>query len=465
MVTLSDKIRHVYFVGIGGIGMSALARYFRQKGYEVAGYDRTLSVLTAHLQKEGIAVNDRDEEGQIPASYRNPDDTLVVYTPAVPADCRQLDWFRKAGFSLYKRSEVLGMLSRIGKALCVGGTHGKTTTTTMLAFLLRNSHVGCNAFLGGISVNFGTNLLLDPRSEYIVIEADEFDRSFLQLTPYMAAVTAMDEDHLDIYGDKSHLLEAFEAFAAETVEGGRIFLKKGLEIKHSKVSGYYAVGESADNYADRLRVEGTHYVFDYHGQKADIPDLELGIPGRMNVENATLAVTLALEAGATPEEIRRALPAFRGVVRRFNIHADGRVLYIDDYAHHPREIEAVLGAVREMWPGKKLTVAFQPHLYSRTKDLQQDFADSLALADDVILLDIYPARELPVPGVTSEIILNKLKVPGRIVAKENLPEFVERNVKEGIFITLGAGDIDRFVPVFTRIFGGENGKTDEEKAG
>lgn len=465
MVNLSDQIRNVYFIGIGGIGMSALARYFKQKGYRVAGYDRTLSALTGHLQAEGIEVNDRDEEDRIPGFYRNPDDTLVVFTPAVPEDSRQLDWFRKAGFGLYKRSEVLGMLSRTGKALCIGGTHGKTTTTTLLAFLLRNSHIGCNAFLGGISVNFGTNLLLDPHSEYIVVEADEFDRSFLQLTPYMAAVTAMDEDHLDIYGDKAHLLEAFEAFLAGTVKEGRIFLKKGLEVKRSKVTGYYAVEEPAGIYADRLRVKGTHYVFDYHGPKAEIRDLELGVPGRMNVENATLAITLALEAGVTPGEIRRALPSFRGVVRRFNMHTAASVMYIDDYAHHPREIEAVLGAVREMWPEKKLTVAFQPHLYSRTKDLQQDFADSLNRADEVILLDIYPAREAPVPGVTSDLILSKLNVPGCIVAKGDFPKFVERNVKEGIFMTLGAGDIDRFVPVFTRMFGGENGKTDEEKAG
>ena len=448
--------------------MSALARYFRQKGYRVGGYDRTPSALTERLSLEGIAVNYRDEEEEIASEYRDKAVTLVVYTPAVPADSRQLCWFKEAGFVLHKRSEVLGLLSRTGKALCVGGTHGKTTTTTLLAFLLDASHVGCNAFLGGISRNFSNNLLTDEKSEYIVVEADEFDRSFLQLTPYVAAITAMDEDHLDIYGNKANLIDAFEAFAARTVPEGKVFIKKGLSLEKSKVSGYYAVGEVTDNYSDNLRVEGVQYVFDYHGQKAEIKDLRLGVPGRMNVENATLAITIALEAGVRPEEIREALPRFKGVMRRFNIHSEGKVMYIDDYAHHPQEIEAVLRAVREMWPEKRLTVAFQPHLYSRTNDLQAgfaqphlytrtrdfapDFATSLSLLDELILLDIYPAREMPIPGVTSAVILDKLNVPAHIVAKGEFPKFVEQNVGEGIFMTVGAGDIDRFVPVFTDMF-------------
>ncbi|WP_302304930.1 UDP-N-acetylmuramate--L-alanine ligase [Culturomica massiliensis] len=446
------NIKNIYFVGIGGIGMSALARYFRQKGYRVGGYDRTPSALTERLSLEGIAVNYRDEEEEIASEYRDKADTLVVYTPAVPADSRQLCWFKEAGFVLHKRSEVLGLLSRTGKALCVGGTHGKTTTMTLLAFLLNASHVGCNAFLGGISRNFSTNLLTDEKSEYIVVEADEFDRSFLQLTPYVAAITAMDEDHLDIYGNKANLIDAFEAFAARTVPEGKVFIKKGLSLEKSKVSGYYAVEEVTDNYSDNLRVEGVQYVFDYHGQKAEIKDLRLGVPGRMNVENATLAITIALEAGVRPEEIREALPRFKGVMRRFNIHSEGKVMYIDDYAHHPQEIEAVLRAVREMWPEKRLTVAFQPHLYSRTNDLQAGFAKSLDIADEVILLDIYPAREMPIPGVTSAVILDKLNVPAHIVAKGEFPKFVEQNVGEGIFMTVGAGDIDRFVPVFTDMF-------------
>ena len=451
MTHLLEDIKNVYFVGIGGIGMSALARYFKAIGCHVAGYDRTPSALTEKMkQGERIEVNYRDEEAEIGLRYRDKANTLVVYTPAIPQDSKQLNYFRSNGFSLHKRSEVLGLLSRTGKALCVAGTHGKTTTTTLLAFLLKNSRIGCNAFLGGISMNFGTNLLIDRYSEYIVVEADEFDRSFLHLSPYIAAITAMDEDHLDIYGNKANLIEAFEEFAERTREEGKILLKAGLKLERSEVDGYYAIEGVTDNYSDHLRVQGSHYIFDYHGQKAEIKDLVLGIPGRMNVENATMA----LEAGVRPDEIRKALPEFRGVLRRFNIHTSGAVLYIDDYAHHPREIEAALKAVREMWPEKKLTVAFQPHLYTRTRDFQSEFAHSLNIADQVILLDIYPAREIPIPGVSSEIILNKLNVPACIIPKEEFPKFVDQNVKDGIFMTVGAGDIDRFVPVFTQMFGG-----------
>lgn len=455
MTHLLEDIKNVYFVGIGGIGMSALARYFKAIGCHVAGYDRTPSALTEKMkQGERIEVNYRDEEAEIGLRYRDKANTLVVYTPAIPQDSKQLNYFRSNGFSLHKRSEVLGLLSRTGKALCVAGTHGKTTTTTLLAFLLKNSRIGCNAFLGGISMNFGTNLLIDRYSEYIVVEADEFDRSFLHLSPYIAAITAMDEDHLDIYGNKANLIEAFEEFAERTREEGKILLKAGLKLERSEVDGYYAIERVTDNYSDHLRVQGNHYIFDYHGQKAEIKDLVLGVPGRMNVENATLAITMALEAGVQPDEIRKALPEFRGVLRRFNIHTSGAVFYIDDYAHHPREIEAALKAVREMWPEKKLTVAFQPHLYTRTRDFQSEFAHSLNIADQVILLDIYPAREIPIPGVSSEIILNKLNVPACIIPKEEFPKFVDQNVKDGIFMTVGAGDIDRFVPVFTQMFGG-----------
>lgn len=454
-----ENKKNVYLIGIGGIGMSALARYFRTMGYRVAGYDRTESALTRKMSREeGISVVYEDRPDLLEADFRSKEKTLVIYTPAVPADNCLLNYFKEAGFKLHKRSEVLGLLSRRGKALCVAGTHGKTTVTTLLAYLLKHASVGCNAFLGGISMNFGTNFLADPSSDYIVVEADEFDRSFLQLTPYMAAITAMDADHLDIYGTKEKLEEAFEEFAAKVVKDGKLFLKAGCTLQETEVSGYYDVGKKADFYSDNLRVEGEHYVFDYHGKNDCLKDLELGIPGKMNVENATLAITLALEAGVTPEEIREALPGFRGVMRRFNIHTHGRVMYIDDYAHHPREIEAVLKAVREMWPRKKLTVAFQPHLYSRTNDLYEWFAQSLDEADEVILLDIYPARELPVPGVTSELILKNLNVPSCIVGREEFPKFVEEKVEEGVFLTLGAGDIDRFVPVFTTMFSEEKQK-------
>lgn len=441
-------IKRVYFLGIGGIGMSALARYFKANGYEVAGYDRTLSPLTEQMAvQEGIAVNYRDEEEEIPFPFREPEGTLVVYTPAVPGDNRQLNYFRTGGFALHKRAEVLGWISRQGKAICIAGTHGKTTVSTLTAFLLKHSSVGCNAFLGGISANFGTNLLLDRNSSYIVIEADEFDRSFLHLTPEMAVITAMDEDHLDIYKNRENLTAAFEEFAQRVrPDGGKLFLKKGLTLEKTKVTGYYGVDVEADYYADHLRMEEGEYLFDYHGCRGEICGVELGIPGRLNVENATAAITLALEAGVTPEEIRKALPEFRGVARRFNVHVrTEEQVYIDDYAHHPREIEATLRSIREIWQDKPLTVIFQPHLYTRTRDFYLAFARSLSLADRVILLDIYPAREKPLPGICSEIILKQLTVPGQILSKTEVLEFVAHEFKTGILVTMGAGDIDRMV--------------------
>lgn len=455
METITNTIRNIYFLGIGGIGMSALARYFKAKGYQVAGYDRTPSALTHQMEsEEGFRINYQDEETEIGEEFRDAETTLVVYTPAIPAESKQLAFFRNQGFALHKRAEVLGMISRQGKAVCVAGTHGKTTVSTMTAFLLHHSSIGCSAFLGGISADFGTNLLLNPEAPYIVIEADEFDRSFLHLSPALAVITAMDEDHLDIYRNKAYLTEAFEEFAGKLGEGGRLFLKKGLSLAKTPVTGYYGVDTETDCYADRLRVEDGHYVFNYHGRGVVIENLVCGIPGRLNVENATAAITLALEAGVSPDEIRTALPRFRGVARRFNIHVnDGKRIYIDDYAHHPREIEATLTSIREMWPGEPLKVVFQPHLYSRTRDFYPEFAKSLSLADEVILLDIYPARELPLPGINAEIIRERLTVPGRILSKEDLMHYVDRDFQEGILVTMGAGDIDRLVlPIRERLF-------------
>ena len=452
MNNILENIRNVYFVGIGGIGMSALARYFKANQYRVAGYDRNPSLLTDKMaREEGIAVNYRDDEVEIAQEFRDKEHTLVVYTPAIPQDSCQLNFFKKAGFTLHKRAEVLGLLSRNGKAICVAGTHGKTTVSTMTAFLLNRSAVGCNAFLGGISMNFGTNLLIDRNSPYVVIEADEFDRSFLHLHPEMAVITSMDNDHMDIYENRENLLEAFGQFASQVrSDGGKLFLKKGLSLEKAKVTGYYAVDAVTDCYSDHLRVIDGHYLFDYHG-KVEMQGLILGVPGRVNVENATAAITLALEAGVTPDEIRAALPEFKGVVRRFNIHANtGRKMYIDDYAHHPKEIEATLKSVREMWPGKQITVVFQPHLYTRTRDFYPEFAQSLSLADRVILLDIYPARELPIPGVTSKIIREQITVPAEILSKEALLEYIGTQFDEGIIMTVGAGDIDRMIPTITQ---------------
>ncbi len=451
-----DNVKAIYFVGIGGIGMSALARYFKIMGYHVAGYDKTESPLTRKMtDEEEFDITYEDDEARIGEVFRDKTHTLVVYTPAVPKENRILSFFRDNGYALHKRAEVLGFLSRSKKALCIAGTHGKTTTTTILAFLLKNSHVGCSAFLGGISSNYGTNLLIDKESDYVVIEADEYDRSFLHLHPEIAVITAMDADHLDIYGTHEELLKAFEEFALQIK--GQLFLRKGLELKRREITGHYAAGEKTDYYADRLRVDNGSFLFDYIGKDIEIRDLRLCFPGRVNVENAMAAITVALHTGVTAEEIREALPLFKGVSRRFDIHAKtDRVLYMDDYAHHPREIEASLSSVREMWPEKKLIVAFQPHLYSRTNDFYPDFAKSLSLADLVILLDIYPAREQPIPGVTSALIADRLSVPCVRVTKEDFPAYVREHVTDGLFVTMGAGDIDRFIPVFTDMFNTAN---------
>ena len=459
---VSDAIKQVYFLGIGGIGMSALARYFKACGYAVAGYDRTPSDLTEKMRtEEGIGVNYKDEVDEIPHAFRDVRSTLLVYTPAVPQDNRQMLFFKAQGFELHKRAEVLGMISRLKKAICVAGTHGKTTVSTMTAFLLHHSRIGCSAFLGGVSVNFGSNLLLNHESPYVVIEADEFDRSFLHLSPALAVITSMDNDHLDIYQDRSHLLEAFEAFGNKVVPGGRLFLKQGLVLPKACVEATYGVDGEADCRAEHLRMQEGKYLFDYYGRGVVMKDLCLGVPGRLNVENAVAAITLALEAGVQPDEIRAALPLFRGVLRRFNIHYnEGGRIYIDDYAHHPREIEATLRSVREIWQDKKMTVVFQPHLYSRTKDFYLEFAHSLNLADEVILLDIYPARELPIPGVTSELIGRHMTVPVRMLHKEELVDYIGSHFRDGILITMGAGDIDRLVsPITLALQKGKNEPT------
>lgn len=443
-----DNIKNVYFIGIGGIGMSALARYFKLKGYDVAGYDRTETPLTQKMAKEeGICINYVDDVNEISEQFCNKENTLIVYTPAIPKDNKQLNFFIDNGFVPHKRSEVLGLLSHAGKALCVAGTHGKTTTSTMLAFLLHHSKIKCSAFLGGISANFETNLLVDTSSPYIVIEADEFDRSFLTLNPEMAVITSMDADHMDIYGSRDSIVAAFEDFAERvSPKDGKLIIKDGLKINRREVDGCYALDKKSDYYADNLRLDKGLYVFDYHGKKADIKDLKLGICGRVNVENAVAAITLALEAGVLPEEIKASLPEFAGVYRRFNIRFhDGKIIYIDDYAHHPKEIEATLKSIREIWPDKRLKVIFQPHLYSRTRDFCDEFAASLNLADEVLLMNIYPARELPLEGITSDIILNKITVPVRLLTSEEIEREVSE-YREGIVVTMGAGDIDKLAP-------------------
>jgi len=443
-----NKIKNIYFLGIGGIGMSALARYFNEMNYKVSGYDLTPSDLTHKLEDEGIIVNYKDEIAQIPSSI-SLNDSLIVFTPAIPKDNKQLLYLKNCGFHILKRSEILGLISNEKKALCVAGTHGKTTITTMLAYILKNSSIGCNAFLGGLSINFKSNLLIDKKSEYVVVEADEFDRSFLNLKPEIAAISAMDADHLDIYGDKEHMLEAFNEFVLKTRSGGKVFLKSGLSMSGVQIDGYYGilgVNPPSDYYSYNLRMENNSYMFDYHSPKYEIKNIELGVPGRVNVENATLAITIALEVGVNPDEIIKSLPLFKGVWRRFNIHYQGKGrIFIDDYAHHPKEISATLKSVREIWKDKELTVIFQPHLYTRTRDFYKDFARSLSIADKVILLDIYPARESPIRGITSQIIKDNVKVPVVIVSKEKLIFYLKDNFNSGILMTMGAGNIDREV--------------------
>ena len=447
MEVLSKRIKRVYFLGIGGIGMSALARYFKYCGYEVAGYDAISSPLTRSLEREGMYVNYEDEEKTVPGDYLDPRTTLCIYTPAIPRESVQISVFDSRGFRLYKRAEVLGILSRMKKAVCVAGTHGKTTVSAMTAFLLKNSSVGCNAFLGGISVNMGTNMLVDEHSDYMVVEADEFDRSFLHLDPEHAVITAMDADHLDIYGDCENMRRAFADFASRIRPGGHLYLKRGLELPEADVWGYYGM-DSGECRAENIVLRNRRYRFDYRREGILIRDIELGIPGRINIENAVAAITLALDSGVKPEEILPAMAAFRGVVRRFQIIAEyDDTVYIDDYAHHPREIESVLSSVREIWKEQSLTVVFQPHLYTRTRDFYKEFAGSLNLADEVVLLDIYPAREQPLPGVSSRMIADLLDVPVSIMSKEEVLEYAGN--KRGVIITMGAGNIDRLVPAIT----------------
>ena len=444
-MSLQIKEHKIYFLGIGGIGMSALARYFMAKGYQVHGYDRTSTSLTASLEKEGMKIHYHEDIKLIPAETG-----LVVYTPAIPADNAELQYLKQSGIRMMKRAEVLGMLSSEYKTIACAGTHGKTTTSTMVSYLLHQSHVGCQAFIGGISRNFGTNLLISQTSPYMVVEADEYDRSFLQLHPYIAIITSIDSDHLDIYTDAASVRDAFTTFTGNIVPQGNLVIKKGLELPlrlpdNGKVYRY-AVNEEADFYATNLRLEKNLYHFDFHYPNGKIDNLTLGIPGLYNVENAVAALAAALLAGATPDELCKGLATFSGVKRRFDIRLnENNIVYIDDYAHHPEEINACIRSARDMFPGRKLTGIFQPHLYSRTRDFADDFAKSLALLDEVVLLPIYPARELPIPGVNSEMLLALMHHENKqLVEKTDLPSFFEGKQVE-ILITMGAGDIDTLV--------------------
>ncbi len=445
-----NTLKTVYFIGAGGIGMSALVRYFLSIGKKVAGYDRTPSELTEKLITEGAAIHYEENVALISPEFRDKATTLVVYTPAIPANHAELAYFRNNGFTIQKRSQVLGMLTQSGKGLCAAGTHGKTTTSTMAAHLLYQSQVGCNAFLGGISKNYGTNLLLSEKSEYIVIEADEFDRSFHWLTPFATVITATDADHLDIYGTKEAYLESFNHYTSLIRPGGALIVRKGIELEPRLQEGvtlYTYSREEGDFHAENVRIGGGEIVFDYISPFGNIKDVQLGVPVAINIENGIAAMALAQISGAENEEIKAAMASFRGVDRRFDFKIKNeKVVFLSDYAHHPEEIKQSILSMRALYENKKLTAIFQPHLYTRTRDFYQEFADSLSLLDEVILTDIYPARELPIEGVSSRLIYDHLR-PGiakMLCKKEEILDIIKQKEIE-VLITLGAGDIENYV--------------------
>lgn len=444
-----NTLTSVYFVGAGGIGMSALVRYFLSKGKKVGGYDRTRSELTDKLIAEGADIHYEDQVDAIAEAFRHPENTLVVYTPAIPDSHQELTYFRTHGFEIHKRSQVLGMLTRAGRGLCVAGTHGKTTTSTLTAHLLHQSHVGCNAFLGGISKNYGTNLLLSDTSDFMVIEADEFDRSFHHLTPYISVVTATDADHLDIYGTKEAYLESFRHYTSLIQPGGALIMRQGIELQPDLQEGvqlYTYSQDEGDFHAENIRIGNGEIVFDYVSPLGNIANILLGVPVRINIENGIAAMALAQLSGATAEEIKAAMASFRGVDRRFDFKLKtDRIVYLSDYAHHPAEIRQSILSMRALYPTKKLTGVFQPHLYTRTRDFYQEFADSLSLLDEVILTDIYPAREEPIEGVSSQLIYEHLR-PGiekTLCRKEDLLDVLSQKSLE-VLMTLGAGDIENY---------------------
>ncbi|MES2690527.1 MAG: Mur ligase family protein [Bacteroidota bacterium] len=468
-------IKQVYFLGIGGIGMSAIARYFNTLNIPVTGYDKTETQLTKHLASEGINIHYHDRGNELADHGFNPQHTLVVLTPAVPKNHEELTWFRQNEFTILKRSQVLGIITDAYKTIGVAGTHGKTTTSTLLAHILKQSHVDCAAFLGGISTNYNTNLLLhksapapslqdnlitelikdqlgnSTHKQLMVVEADEFDRSFLTLHPSIGIITSTDADHLDIYGEHDALKKSFADYGSQVRDV--LFIKKELELYNELLSATtkakvrsYSITQAADAFADNILIKGDTYYFDLHIGDIHIINLHLGIPGLHNVENAVAASAAAIEAGVTPEELRAALASFSGVKRRFEyIIKQENLVYIDDYAHHPTELSAIIGSVKNMYPGKKVLAVFQPHLYSRTRDFVDGFAESLSMADETILLDIYPARELPMEGVTSKIIFDKMKLDKKTLStKEQLLDLLKtKNVE--VLLTVGAGDIDTLV--------------------
>ena len=448
-------IKAVYFIGAGGIGMSAIARYFIHRGLVVAGYDKTPSALTLQLEREGMLIHYEENIDEIPHACKQPQTCLVIYTPAIPSDHQELQYFRQNGFEVEKRAQVLGTLTREHKGLCVAGTHGKTTTSTMCAHIMHQSHLDCNAFLGGISKNYGTNYILS-NSDYVVIEADEFDRSFHWLSPWMTVITATDPDHLDIYGTKEAYLESFRHYTELIQPGGNLIIHRDLEMKENLQEGVnrydYSLHEG-DFHAENIRIANGEITFDFISPIECVKDVQLGQPVPINIENGVAAMAMAQLSGCTAEELRYGMQTYGGVERRFDFKLkNDKIVFLSDYAHHPKEIYQSAKSIRELYSDHKITAIFQPHLYTRTRDFYKDFANALSLLDEVILTEIYPAREQPIEGVTSQLIYDNLR-PGiekHMIAKSDVLQYIKDHSFD-VLIVLGAGDLDNQVPQITKI--------------
>ena len=449
-------IKSVYFVGAGGIGMSAIARYFIHKGLVVAGYDKTPSDLTHQLEKEGMLIHYEENLDEIPHACKDTSSTLIIYTPAIPADHKELKFFNENGFEVMKRAQVLGILTRSHKGLCFAGTHGKTTTSTMCAHIMHQSHNDCNAFLGGISKNYGTNYILSDNSDYVVIEADEFDRSFHWLRPWMSVITSTDPDHLDIYGTKEAYLDSFRHYTELIQEGGALIIRKGLEMKQNVKDGvkvYDYSRDEGDFHAENIRIENGEITFDFVSPIENIKDVELGQPIPINIENGIAAMAMAQLNGCTTEEIKYGMKTYGGVDRRFDFKIkNNKHVFLSDYGHHPKEVLQSAKSLRELFNGRKITAIFQPHLFTRTQDFYKDFADALSIFDEVILTEIYPARELPIPGVTSQLIYDNLKdgVEKSMIKKDDVLDLVKSRDFD-VLVVLGAGNLDNYVPQIAKL--------------
>ena len=438
-----ENIKRVYLIGIGGIGMSALARYFKNRGSDVFGYDKTPTALTGVLEEEGINISFADELQEIPALFNIPDsNTLIIYTPAIPEDCKILNFFRNASFSLKKRSEVIGIISKGMFTIAVAGTHGKTTTSSIIAHILKDSGYDCYAFLGGIASNYNSNFLVGNNNT-LVVEADEYDRSFLTLHPDISVITSMDADHLDIYGDQNHLTRSFQLFASQLKKDGTLIRRKGLDLETGLS---YAANEDADVYAFNIRITDGNFWFNFKNNSVSIENIQFNLPGLHNIENCVAAIEVALKLGIFTERIKEAVGNFKGVKRRFEyVIRNEKHVYIDDYAHHPAELKACILAVKSLYPDKKLTLIFQPHLFSRTRDFADGFAEALSSIDQLIMLDIYPAREIPIEGVSSKMILDKISGgSNKVYGKQETIDLI-RFEKPELLVTAGAGDIDMLV--------------------